>query len=370
MLKDYSSLVAIGQAGGNIVYGIEKITNISSYYINSSVDDLDLINVDYDKKYAIENVKGMAKDVNYAMEIITSNDNDEKIAEQIYKNNPNAHIYFFVFATSGGTSGGMSTYIAEKFKEFYPDKIVNAIIIIPHSEEDPLMQINAINCLERIKKLMNEGVITNLQIIDNNALEYGKKLEINDIFLDNFIKILNFNKIHNEGNLDEEEMERIFITSGVSIINKLDDEDILNSLNNIEYNSVYSKFNKNPKVHGLILTNNHNNPINRKMIKEVFGIPLVTHDIVWDNNYSIVISSGMSFNEEVILDLKRNYNSILEIKNKVESESKDIIENINIDDSILHSLYSNKQESKRPISRKRRTEEVGMSSEQRFRKKR
>lgn len=370
MLKDYVSFVATGQCGGNIVQELESYGN-QCFYVNSSLDDLDTIDTDYSKKYCIENVKGMAKDRAYANEVITSNENDEKIAEQIYKKNSNSHIYFFTFSSSGGTGGGMTVQIMKKFKEFYPDKIVNAIVVIPHEDEDMMMQYNSQKCLEDLKQCLKDGIITNLQILDNNNKEFGEKTKINKEFADLFDELLSFNKISTEGNLDEEELERIFTVGGITIIHRLKNGDIVNNLNNFNEETIYAKFIKNPSVHGLILNKDQNNGVNRSIIKDVFGYPMVTHDTIWEEDYNIVISTGMDFNDELINDLKKNYNNLLQKKKEVESkiETKKEIENIVIDDSILKTLNKNTQgTTERPNPRNRRGQAVGVKGETRYRR--
>jgi len=371
MLKDYVSFVGTGQCGGNISQELEIYGN-QCFYVNSSLDDLDTIDTDYNKKYCIDNVKGMAKDRDYANKVITSDENDEKIAEQIYKKNPNSHIYFFAFGESGGTGGAMTVPIMRKFHQFYPDKIVNAIVVNPHEDEDMMMQYNAYKCLEELKQCLKEGIVTNLQILDNNSKEFGEKLKINKEFAELFEEILSFNKITTEGNLDEEELERIFTVSGITIIHRLKNGDIVNNLNNFAEETIYAKFMKNPSVHGLILNKDQNKGVNRSIIKDVFGYPMVTHDTVWEEDYNIVISTGMSFDDEIINDLKKNYNTLLEKKKEVENNIalKKEVENITIDDSILKSLNKNKstETTERPNPRNRRGKAVGVKGEIRFRR--
>ncbi|WP_252251127.1 hypothetical protein [Clostridium sp. VAP52] len=370
MLKDYVDFVGTGQCGGNITQELEHYKN-QAFYINSSLDDLDTIETDYNKKYCIENVKGMAKDIVYANEVITSNENDEKIAEQIYKSNPNAHIYFFIFGISGGTGGAMTIPIMRKFKEWYGDKIVNAIVVKPHEDEDMINHYNAKICLEGIKQCMDEGIVTNLQILDNNTKEFGEKMAINEEFADLFDEILSFSKISKEGNLDEEELERIFSTEGITVIHKFKSGDISDSLNNFDEETIYAKFNKNPKIHGLILNSKQNNSINRSLIKEVFGVPMVTHDTTWDEDYNILISTGMTFNDNIITELNKNYNTLLEKKKEIENGiDKEEIEEIKIDDSILKSLNKTRAKTTERVTetRGRRGRSVGVKSETRYRR--
>jgi len=365
MLKDYVTFVGIGQCGGNISNCIE-LNNNQVFYINTSLDDLDTIDTDYSKKYCINNVKGMAKDREYAKQTIISNDNDELVAEQIYKKYSNSHIYFFVFSLSGGTGGGMGVSLARKFKEFYPDKIINAIVVYPNSEEAILMQYNAIQCLDEIRDAMKDGVITNLQIIDNNSKEYSDKVILNSEYSDLLENLLSFNSITSSGNLDEEELERIFSTEGILNIYKLDNEDVGNNLSNLENNTIYVPFKKDCKVQGLVLSKEQDNGINRSLINESFGYPLVSHDTTWSENFSLIISAGSSFNESILNKLKDNYNSIMNKKKELES-NVDNYESISIDTEAISGLHS-RMSFENSQRRTRRTKEVGIRNNSRFRR--
>lgn len=368
MLKDIISFVSVGQAGGNIVHEFEKMGN-NCFYVNSSLDDLDTLDTDDSNKYCIENTKGMAKDIIYAEQIIKSNDNDFKIAEKIYKRNPNANIYFFAFSLAGGTAH-MAPHIMVKFKEYFPNKILNAIVVKPHNDEDMLMYYNAIKNLENIKKCMEMGVITNLQVLDNNSKEFGEKLELNKEFCKLFDEILSFENINCEGNLDEEEFSRLFSTKGVTVIHRLDNGDLANNLTKFEDETLYASFIKNPTTHGLILNKKQNNSINRSIIKDVFGIPAVTHDTVWDNDYNIIVSTGMEFNNGLIKETASHYNEIL--SKKKESESKINEENINtedikLDSSVLNNIIKTKVNNNETRTRpNRRNRKVGIENESLF----
>lgn len=366
MLRDISSFVSIGQCGGNIVNNLEKLGN-QAFYVNSSLDDLDTLETNDDNKYCIENSKGMAKDIEYAKSIITSNDNDFKIAEKIYKRNPNAHLYFFVFSLAGGTAH-MAPYIMAKFKEYFPNKILNAIAVKPHQDEDMIMHLNAKKSLENIKKCMDMDVITNLQTLDNNSKEFGEKMELNKEFALLFNEILTFENINYEGNLDEEEFERLFSTKGSTVMHKLDNGDLANNLSNFNDETIYANFIKDPITHGLILNKKQNNSVNRSIIKDVFGIPGVTHDTIWENDYNIIVSTGMSFNDDLINESAKYYNDISKKKKEIESklQNDNKIEDLEIDDSILSSIKKKVNNQTNTNAPSRRNRKVGVQNESKF----
>lgn len=364
MLKDSILNVATGQCGGNLVYELEKLEN-QAFYINSSLDDLKTIPTDASKKYCIENTKGMAKDISYAEQIITSNYNDEKIVEAIYERYPNQRIYNFHFGLAGGTGGGMTIQIMRTYKEFYPDKIINAIVVYPHEEEGMLMQNNAKKCLDKLKQCLEDGIINSLQILNNNSKEIGDKLSINIEYARMYDEIVSFEGTDVKGNLDKEEMERLLSTRGVTVIYKMKNEDVGDNLSKLEDNTIYAPFHRNPTTLGLLLSKTQDNALNRDLIQKAFGVPMVTHDVRWENEYSFVISAGMKFNDDIVLQLKQNYNKLYQKKVELEKSATQTPQDIEIDESILNSLNRNQPvniSNDRP-RRRRRGAALGIGAE-------
>lgn len=367
MLKEQVVFCGIGQGGGNITRELE-IRGCQCYYVNTSLDDLDTIETSYDKKYHISGTKGMAKDIDYAEEVILSEENDDKIVEAIYKKYANASIYFFVYTTAGGTGGGMGNQIAKRMKERFPGKIVDVITVRPHREEDMVMQYNSIQCLTKLKELLEEDFVTSVQIIDNNKRDFNEKTSINKDYANIMDEILSFTSITTEGNLDEEELERLFMVKGITVVNRLNNKDFLDELTDIDERSIFVEQLKNPEVHGLILNKEQDTAINRNLIREVFGVPKLTHSTNWNEEMNIIISAGMTFNENIITEMKKSYN---DLKNKKEQIEKDTLENkedLDVDFSDIKSLSMKSKivETQRPTSRTRRN--VGVRNETRYRR--
>lgn len=340
LLSEKIAFIAIGQAGGNIVKDLENVTkelfgvnDINSFYINSSLDDLDACEAPLDKRYHISGSKGMAKDQDYAFEIITSNENDGKIADAIYNKYANPKIYFLVGSSSGATCGGTINQIGKKLKEFYDDKIINAIIVKPHKDEDMKMQYNSKKCLTNIKQNIEDGIFTNVQELDNNKFEFGKKLELNKRYVRLLSKIIHLDVISKEGNLDEEELERLFTRVGLLSFHEIQNSDFKTNISNYDNNSMFFKTKKTPQTHGLILNSNNNNSESLKLIRENFGIPLETHSIYWDEETNIVISSGMEFDDNIFIELDNSYNELKNMRDEINSKNNTIEEtkSINVD---------------------------------------
>lgn len=365
MLKDSCVFIGVGQCGGNIVRQLELKDGYSCYYVNSSTEDLETIGTDYDKQYHIAETKGMAKDRNMAKDVITSEHRSYLIAEKIYKRYANAKIYTFVFSTSGGTGGGMANTIMDSMKEWYPDKIINAIVVKPHASEDMVMQYNSLECLKELKQLLDIDVVTNLQIIDNNKREFKDKMKINSEIASLLDGVMSFDQITVEGNLDAEELEIIYSTKGVSIICEFGSNDFANELSNAEQKMSYAKYLKNGSIHGVILNKECNTEMNRAIIKETFGYPLKTMDTVWDEESNIVFVAGTEFNDEVLEELKKSY---LEIKEKRESVNDKAKTDVEIDIDFSELAQASKVANTK-VQRPDRRRRVGVNGEMsRYRK--
>ena len=366
MLKDNCVFIGVGQGGGNIVSYLEH-DDFDCFYVNTSLDDLESISASVDKRYAINGTKGMAKDIDFAYETITSDYNDEKVCDAIYKKYPNAKIYFIVFTAGGGTGGGMGNVIASTFKELHPDRTVNIVTVLPHSEEDMKMQYNAIKCIEKIQQNVDNGYVNCVQILDNNKFDFGKKLEINTKFALYMSDVMNFESSFSEnGNLDEEEMERLFTsTSGLLNIHEIKNDDFLDNLDKLD--SIYIDHTKDVQTHGLILNESKNDSTNLGLIREAFGMPVETHSTTWQDTFSIIISVGMSFNNRIIEQLKKNYLNLKKLREDIANRSVNKEEEtIDVDFSDMIKSKQVIEPTKTPRTR-RRQKTLGVRAENSFR---
>jgi len=324
-LSEKIAFIGIGQCGGNIVKDLEDVTSkylggehdIQSYYVNTSIDDLEATDAPLNRRYHISGTQGMAKDHKYAFEVITKDDNDAKVAEAIYGRYANAKMYFLVFSSSGGTGGGMANAIAKKLKEYYPEKIINAVVVKPHDEEDMKMQYNAKNCLATVKQYIDDGYYTSIQLLDNNKFEFNKKLELNKRYVRTLTKIIHLDVISKEGNLDDEEMERLFSRVGMVSFHEVSNKDFETLITKYENNSMFFKQRKTAKTHGLILNPKNNTIEARNMIREQFGVPMESHHILWDEDTNIIITSAIEFSDDVLNNLAANYNKLKKMRDDI-----------------------------------------------------
>lgn len=319
MLKDDMLFVGVGQCGGNIVQELEKL-NFNCFYINTSLEDLDTINTDQDNKYHIPRSKGMAKDREYAISVLSSNDNLQIVTNKVYERYSNCKIVYYVASSGGGTGGTMSGIMAEDYAEAFPEKVVNVVAVLPSSNEDMLVQANAIKSLEQINNSYKNGFISNVHLLDNDKKD--NKMQINHEFAHLMNSLVSFDNISKAGNLDAEEMERILTCQGyISAIQfKEDNFDV--GLNNAYEKSIYADWLKSSSIQGYILNKNQNNDTNKQLINEVFGIPTTCYSTIWDNENNIIFSLCNKFNESILSKLKRTYKEIADKRARLEREAE------------------------------------------------
>lgn len=343
MIKESCVFIGVGQGGCNIVQEFEQ-DGCNAFYVNTSLEDLDTIDTSIKNKYHIEGLKGMAKDRQYALEVITDENNiADTICRAIYERYANAKIYYFVFTSSGGTGGTMGGILAEAFGEIYgeEDKFANVITVLPRDIEDLGMQYNARESLNQIKEAMKNGNITNVQILDNNSRE--DKMKVNKDFAITFSRLLNFENINAEGNFDESEIEVALTAPGIYTMIEFEDDDFGNGLANAVDKSVYAKSLKNPSVNGMILNKKYNNDLSLQLIREEFGVPKFTHSSIWNDETNIILASGMSFNENLLNHLASNYNTLLQKKKEIEESIKEQLqETIELESDLMNSFNRRK----------------------------
>lgn len=372
MLLDYCTFIGVGQAGGNVVRELD-LNDIKTYFVNTSIEDLEsLEHEDNRRQFHISDTKGMAKNREFAKEIIETNANHDIIAETIYKKYANSKIFFFVYSTAGGTGGGMTNYIMKAMKEMYPEKIINAVPILNHNDEDMIMQKNSIDCIRELKNLYDDNIVSNIQFIDNSKRDLNKKEQINKIFANQMTTLMTFENTTKEGNLDAQELEDIFSMKGILTIHELSSKELTKELANIEKSSIYNKIFKNPTIQGLILGSTVKDTPIKEMIRDSFGIAPIVHDTIWGEEESIVVSGGVDFSDDilkiVLKPLYDNYKSLKEKREKIEEEMKKELSEVNFDiDSMdfdtLDSGIKRTTPVQTPIKGRKRGRKVGFKAE-------
>lgn len=374
MLKDYSAFIGVGQCGGNIVSEFE-LNDFDCFYVNTSLEDLETVG-DNSKgnQFHIRNTKGMAKDRVMAFNTITSNEcaTADLIAESVYKKYANPKMYYFVTGASGGTGGGMTNTIIKSFKEMYPEKIINVIVVLPHTDEDMIMQSNAIEYLRDLRIMYKQGIVTNIQMLDNGKKDLNKKSSINKTISSLMNTVMSFQSLDSNGNLDEQELENIFATRGITVMHEFTNKDFQDEAGKVDENSIYNKIFKSATMQGFIFNKEHNSVNTKRIIQDSFGIAPITHETSWEDEETIVISAGVDFTKDILNAISKpihtNYIVLKERKEQLESEFKNqISENGSFDidaisfDDVVHSNVVTSTSDTAP--RRRRGRGVGLKAE-------
>lgn len=375
MLKDYSAIIGVGQCGGNIVSEFE-LNDFDCFYINTSLEDLDTVVKDNrDNNYFhIRNTKGMAKDRIMALNVITNNEGEmaDLVAETIYKKYANPKMYFFVCSASGGTGGAMTIPIMKSFKEMYPEKMINVIVALPHAAEDMIMHYNAFEFLKELKKAYDLRIINNIQILDNNKRDFGKKSSINKIISSLMNTLFSFQGVTKEGNLDEQEFEEIFCARGLTIMHEFANKDFANEISKIEEETIYNKVLHRPFLHGYIFNKDNYDENTKRIIQDTFGVPKKSHETFWEEEEGIVVSTGIDFTNDIFKFISKplmdNYNALKERKDKLENEMLEQLadlDSFDVDSVTFEGINSNRVEEFKPenTTKRRRGRGVGLKAE-------
>lgn len=347
MLKDDIIICGVGQAGSNVTVEFENL-GFNTFYVNTAIEDLDLIETEQENKFHIKGT-GMAKDREYATEVIKSNDNAGRICDAIYNRYPMAKIVYFIYSTGGGTGGTMGNVIASSMTSYYPSLCVNSVVITPKHNEDIGIQINSKECLDELYKMVEAGLVNNIQILTNNSKD--NKLSINSEFALQFDSLVSLDSISEDGNLDSGEMFRLLTNSGVSVVIEFDCDNFGEGLTNAIDDSIYAPWLKNPSECGYILSKEQDEDINIEILRRELGIPNLTHRTNWNATNNVIIVTGMSINRAVINSISKSANELIEQKIKIESElQKPYIEDIAIKTDAIQS-----RRTTRPNTRNQRT---------------
>lgn len=341
LLTERMVCVGVGQCGSNMVKELESL-GFQAFYINSSLEDLDTINTNIKNKYHIKNTKGMAKDQRMARQVVLEDNNADNIAYAIHDQYAMAEIITFFYSVAGGTGGGMGTILASNMNDLFPNKTVNVVAVLPKSTEDIGLQANAIESLQSLKEALDSGFINQIHLLSNDSRD--DIFAINRDFAVCFDGFINFDVINKEGNLDEEEKEKMLLEQGMGVILEFSNDDFGNGLASAFENSIYAEWLKNPNLHGLILNKKQNKDVNKEVIKDVLGMPNYTHQSTWDEDSNVLFAAGMSFNENILNKMKIKAKELSEKKRKIEEESqKEKVETVEFDTSAITSASNRRR---------------------------
>lgn len=231
-LKEFG-LLGIGACGGNQVAAFKKY-NLTSFYINSAIEDLNSLGLQDMHYYHIKGATGCHKDRKVSKQYLARN------YEEILKNIEHylSGKYIFLFGSlGGGTSSGMCALMTELLENEL-GKVVIPIVTLPHFEESLQAKMNAYETLKELFTCSQHTVF----IVDNNKeSNYSKSNEI----LANLIYSLISDVSHSiDGIYDYSEICAMLEQKGYGILNfytrKPTQTDITTSIKTAINNNIFA----------------------------------------------------------------------------------------------------------------------------------
>ncbi len=296
-----ANFVAIGQAGGNIGKLLE-VRGLKGIYINSSVEDLDTLNVE--NKYCIANADGCNKNRKKAKKYVQ---NDVEMILERIKKTIDSDIVFVIGSAGGGTGSGCLPVICDVISRGM-NKIVSAVTVLPGESESVQAHVNT---YEVIKELSQVEKLGGIFLIDNN--KNSDKLRLNSKFADlikSLLSVVDYKSV--DGNIDTAEVKNFLSIKGFCLVAKGEKKE--NILEFVKASDVFANI-ENDKVisHAIISTNDD---ISEKDIVSNFG---VARDIYKNkqNEHNFIALTGLS------LPIER----LGEIKNKLNKDKGEVIKN-------------------------------------------
>lgn len=257
-MKEDILFIGIGQAGSNIAYEMKK-QGFQTFYINSTIDDVGLLDISDNLKYHIPGATGCGRNqkkaLNYTKEHFVNIENILNLKFPMFK-----HIYI-CFSSGGGTGGGISPVLLSILSKKYPNKNYGFVTVLPSSKESVDVKTNSLECY---RNLQNLDYVKNSFFLDNNSKP--NYLEINKDFAEDFNQFIQITSLKSvRGNIDDEEVDKLIATKGNVIFVKYK-EDIL-TMSNI-YSPPEKVCEKAFVINGNELT------LTEKVITDYFSMPI------------------------------------------------------------------------------------------------
>ncbi len=204
-LKDKVLFISVGQGGGNLGKEFEN-KGYTSFYINTSMEDLSTVTDNPDFRFHIPASRGCNKDRNKAQEYMRAY--YDRILNIVSSRFGTFTKIFVVFSTGGGTGSGLGPYLAHILGESLPHCSVGAICILPAQNESLKTKDNALKCIEELSSVES---IKNVYILDNHNAD---KFYINSRFAERMDSLLNISRPDVRGNIDIAEVETLLNVKG------------------------------------------------------------------------------------------------------------------------------------------------------------
>jgi len=312
-MKDKIGFIGIGQCGGNIVSLFQK-NNYKTFYINTSLEDIQTLNVD--NYYHIQEANGCNHNRQKAINYIKSH--YQNITQKIEEAFPNQEIIYLAFSKGGGTGSGISPLLLDLLTSKYKDKTFGAIAVLPDTTESVNIQLNSYNCMSQLSNIKNIGSVF---ILDNSKKE---KQKVNIEFFKLFNDVANIPKYTSrKGNIDTSEIKELLSIRGICTIITTENNDVSSIVKSLDQSCLV--YEKDKQLIYLAISSKNGVDING--LTNYFGKPYDTF-LNYNDKQNIICMSGMSFPKQRIETIKSIIESQKEeIFKMVESSKNNSIKN-------------------------------------------
>lgn len=207
-MKNKIGFVAVGQAGGNVGFLLEK-AGYSVLYLNTSQEDLETLK-EAKYKHHIAGGEGCNKDRMKAKQLIMD---DFEVINRKISDSLSCEMIYVIFSSGGGTGSGAGPMLSDLLVNAYLDTEVSigVITILPALSESIKANLNCYECFSELAEIEGLGSIIAL---DNNRME---KMALNQKFAKTFTSFLEIPQKHKSerGNIDKAEILETLRASGM-----------------------------------------------------------------------------------------------------------------------------------------------------------
>lgn len=211
------TVIGCGACGNGITAEIQEDilalegdkSNVSFVGINTSIEDLDSVNLDH--KLHLNNSKGAACNRENAVQDLA--ESIETLLPELQKYIIRESIIFIVTSLGGGTGSSITPHLASILLEL--GYRVGIIAVLPSDNESLKIKDNARQTFNEIEELKPQ--LGSIFFLDNNTAD---KAKINRTFASLFTSVMCINNKSQDGNMDLAEIEECLTTPSFSIITR------------------------------------------------------------------------------------------------------------------------------------------------------
>ena len=228
--------IGIGGCGNKLVNTLMEInSSVNGIFINTNINEMKkLSKFDVDLgNYLYINGDGTGRDPQRAEELL--NANKQKIGEFFKSKVGNFTTYVLYASCDGGTGSGSIKPISTAIKRINEvmgyDVSINLVCVCPTFNNRKINLKNTLWTRQKIKTLLNDGVIDSYRLIDNNKMDNYTEKEFNIKVMKSIYNAYSIN--HDE--LDSTDASIINNTHGYGVILELPKEFSGNTRDAINY---------------------------------------------------------------------------------------------------------------------------------------